>query len=65
VVQRVQFEPPALPEKLWWFHGTDPFQDSIPAPAEHVLPLNPTNFYFHEFHDIEREMCGLAWRWRE
>lgn len=63
VIQRVQFESPALPAKLWWFRGTDPFQDTVPQPPEHLLPLNATNFYFHEFYDVEREMCGLAWRW--
>jgi transcriptional regulator with XRE-family HTH domain len=63
VVQRVQFEPPALPEKIWWFRGSDPFQETTQPSQRHIFDLNPTNFYFHEFYDVEREQCGLAWKW--
>ncbi|HJQ08039.1 MAG TPA: hypothetical protein VJ836_01000 [Candidatus Saccharimonadales bacterium] len=63
LITRVQFEPPALPNSMWWFRGTDPFENRMEPAVDHVLDLNPTNFYLREFYDVNTELCGLAWRW--
>lgn len=63
VVHRIQFEAPAVPEKIWWFRGTDPFRDRLEPATNQLLEVNPFHFYFHEFYDVEAEGCGMAWRW--
>jgi hypothetical protein len=63
VVHRVQFEPPALPSRIWSFRGSDAFQDSVEPSPENILKLNPINYYFQHFYDVEREACGLGWKW--
>jgi hypothetical protein len=62
IVTRIQFEPPAVPQKIWWFRGVDPFESRIDRP-ERVISLNPLHLYLHEFHDVEGESCGLGWNW--
>jgi transcriptional regulator with XRE-family HTH domain len=63
IVKQIQFEPPALPEKIWWYRGADPFGNRLKPSPDQLLELNPINFYFHEFFNVESEACGLSWRW--
>lgn len=65
VIKRIQFEAPALPEKIWWFRGSDPFGARLEPSEECVIQSNEADFYFQEFFNVENEACGMGWRWRE
>lgn len=63
ISKRAQFTAPALPSQMWWFRDTDPLRRHVDPQEEQVIPLNSSDYYFCDFVDVERELCGLAWRW--
>jgi hypothetical protein len=60
---RVQFTPPKLPRKIWWFRGPGMTATITDPDAYQILPLNPAGFYFFDFRDLHDEISGLAWAW--
>jgi transcriptional regulator with XRE-family HTH domain len=65
VVKRLQFEPPAVPERVWWYRGDDPFTGELPPKAEQIIETNSVHYYYKDFYNVENESCGLRWQWRD
>ncbi len=63
VIKHIQFESPAVPSSMWWTRGNDPFQEKLEPTKAQFLEINPLDFYYYEFYDVEAELCGLVWRW--
>ncbi|MCA1601377.1 MAG: helix-turn-helix domain-containing protein [Acidobacteria bacterium] len=63
ISKRVQFTGPALPSKIWWFRDTDPLRARVDPQVDQIIPLNSSAYYFHDFTDVETELCGLVWEW--
>jgi hypothetical protein len=60
---QVQFTPPALPEKLWWFGEPDSLAASYPKPDQ-LLARSGSNYYRQEFSRLKPGWCyGFSWVW--
>lgn len=59
---RVQFTPPFVPARIWWFREPDIF-DAAQAPGRDRLLDSANGFYFLDFSNLNKEHAGLAWDW--
>jgi hypothetical protein len=58
----VQFEPTALPERVWWFREQDFLATEREPSPKQLLPTDPFGFYSKPFFDVRNEIIGLGWR---
>lgn len=61
---RAQFQPPALPDQIWWFAVPSVVDAEHPRP-ESALSLVETNEYSRDFDRLVPGWCyGFGWTWR-
>ena len=61
---QLQFTPPTLPERVWWFDVPTVLEMEAAQPAANYFTSDPTGFYFKEFvSPIAGRLYGLDYRW--
>lgn len=63
VAKQVSFDKSASPAEIWWFRGRDVSTFGLDPKPHQLLKTNAASYYFHDFYDLENELCGLAWKW--
>lgn len=61
---QVQFTPPSLPAKVWWYDVATAVEIEDDQPDEQTFVANPSGYYRHEFrHLVIGRVYGFGWWW--
>lgn len=64
-IMHLQFTPPALPSKVWWYDVATAVEIANDQPESHVLPYDPGGYYYHELHQLViGRVYGMDWKLR-
>lgn len=60
----LQFTPPALPARVWWFDVATALEVEDDPLQDHIFPHDPGGYYFKEFlYPKAGRLYGINWQW--
>ena len=61
---QVQFTPPSLPAKVWWYDVATAVEVEDDQPEDQTMPTSLSGYYRHEFTRLViGRVYGFGWRW--